>query len=243
MKYMMSLFLLISLLWLVEQNESFAMSRKVPTTPIEVKPTPTPIPEKPVEKLALSWEKNHPERKEWSAFVSELLSAELFEAFDLAKDATRICPKYETLARDQRIAVWSELISATAYYESGWSPVSRMTETTMGTDPVTKKQVVSEGLLQLSYQDVPNYGAVLKYPLCRIEWQKDRSLDLTSSKKTILDPLINLECGMRILASQIKKKGNVILASGVYWAVLRDGGKYSKVPAIIGKVRQTGLCL
>jgi hypothetical protein len=69
-----------------------------------------------------------------------------------------------------------------------------MIETTMGTDPVTGKQVASEGLLQLSYQDVPNYGSVLKYPLCKIQWSKDKSLSVTDPKKTILDPYINLEC-------------------------------------------------
>lgn len=241
MKYMMILFLMVFGLWAIEQNESFAMSKKAPPSVEEEKPT-APPPKRDV-KIALSWEKNHSERKPWSTYVSELLSAELFESFDSAKDAKRICPKYETLNREERIAVWSELISAVALYESGWDPTSRMTETTMGTDPVTKKQVASEGLLQLSYQDVPNYGSLLKYPLCKIEWSKDKGLALKDAKKTILDPYINLECGMRILANQIRKKGTVILESGVYWAVLRDGGKYSKVNPIIGMVRQTGLCV
>lgn len=198
------------------------------------------VPEK--EFAALSWERNHPERKAWSKFVFELVSEELLEVLDSAKDAKRICPKYEVLARDQRVLIWGELVSALAYFESGWSPTSRMTETTMGTDPVTKKQVVSEGLLQLSYQDVPNYGSVLKYPLCKIEWTKDKGLSVTDSKKTILDPYINLECGLRILANQVQKKNLVILSSGVYWAVLKEGGKYSKIDSIIAMVEKTGLC-
>ncbi|MEN0057917.1 MAG: hypothetical protein AAGB31_03715 [Bdellovibrio sp.] len=81
-----------------------------------------------------------------------------------------------------------------------------MTENTMGTDLVTGKQVVSEGLLQLSYQGVPNYGATLKYPLCRIEWSKDKNLAATDSKKTILDPLINLEYPHPQVASAVAIK-------------------------------------
>lgn len=243
MKYMLSIFLMISFLWALNKNESFAMSKKIPDSQIE-KPisSPTPAPVVVPTKVSLSWEKNHPERKKWSEFVFEFLNAEMIEIFDSAKDARRICPKYEALSKEQRISVWSELISAVTYYESGWNPASRMIETTMGIDPVTKKQVASEGLLQLSYQDVPNYGSVLKFPLCRIEWQKDKGLDVKDVKKTIFDPLINLECGIRIMANQIKKKGSVILENGVYWAVLRDGGKYSKVSAILGMVKQTGLC-
>lgn len=191
---------------------------------------------------ALSWEKNHPERKPWSDFVFGLVAGELFDSFDSAKDAAKICPRYAELTKAQKVLVWGELISAMAYYESGWKPTSRMTETTMGTDPVTGRQVESEGLLQLSYQDVPNYGLVLKYPACKIDWQKDKNLVATDPRKTILDPLINLECGLRILGNQIRKKGSVILSTGVYWAVIREGGKYSKISQIIEMVSKTGVC-
>lgn len=237
MKYLMMIFSIFAVLWAFS---GCAKNNEGGTPPVS--PPSVTIPEK-MELASLSWEKNHPERKAWSTFVSELISAELFETLDTAKDAKRLCPKYEVLAEGQRIQIWGELISAMAYYESGWSPTSRMTETTMGTDPVTGKQVVSEGLLQLSYQDVPNYGSVLKYPLCKIEWAKDESLSITDPKRTILDPYINLECGLRILANQIRKKGSVILSSGVYWAVLKDGGKYSKVDSIISMVAKTGLCI
>lgn len=205
--------------------------------------SPTPVNDPPkVDLGSLSWEKNHYERKSWSEFVFGLVAGELFSSFDGAKDAKRICTRYTDLTEAQKVLVWGELISGMAYYESGWNPASRMTETTMGTDPVTGKQVASEGLLQLSYQDVPNYGSVLKYPLCKIDWQKDKSLAVNDPKKTILDPFINLECGLRILANQISKKGSVILSSGVYWSVIKDGGKYSKVDAIIEMVAKTGLC-
>lgn len=237
MKYALSIFSIAIALWAFN-----GCTKKAEQNPTDDKPSPVVTPSPAKTEVALSWEKNHPERKHWSTFISELLSAELFESFDASKDAARICHGYAKLSQEQKLSVWGELISSVAYFESGWNPASRMTETTMGTDPVTGKQVVSEGLLQLSYQDVPNYGSLLKYPLCKIDWSKDKSLASTDLKKTILDPTINLECGLRILANQISKKGYVILSSGVYWAVLKDGGKYSKVDSIISMVRKTGLC-
>ena len=72
----------------VEKIESPAVA------PVVGSPTP-----KPAEVIGeLSWEKAHPERKTWSDFVFSLIEGELFSAFDSAKDATRICPKYRSLA-------------------------------------------------------------------------------------------------------------------------------------------------
>ncbi|MBK8202454.1 MAG: hypothetical protein IPK68_09140 [Bdellovibrionales bacterium] len=231
MRYLVTLIFIFLACWsLTNCKRSMNQERKIeaPSPTPEIS-TPAPV----LEYASLSWEKSHPERRVWSSDVFLLIGEELFLDFDSAKDAKRICPKYESLLRSQKISMWAELISAIAYYESGWNPTSRMVETTMGTDPVTGKQVASEGLLQLSYQDVPNYKAVLKSPACKIDWQKDKELTITDAKKTIFDPAINLVCGLRILANQIQKKGYVILSSGVYWAVLKDGGKYSKVDSII----------
>lgn len=240
LRYLVTLVFIFLACWsLTNCKRSTDVEKKIesPSPPSEI-PTPATI----VEYASLSWEKSHPERRSWSSDVFLLIGEELFSEFDSAKDAKRICPKYESLQRQQKISVWGELISAVAYYESGWNPASRMVETTMGTDPVTGKQVASEGLLQLSYQDVPNYKSILKYPACKIDWQKDKGLAVTDPKKSIFDPTVNLECGLRIMASQIQKKGYVILSSGVYWAVLKDGGKYSKVDSIIKMVRKIGFC-
>lgn len=237
MKYMLSIFSLFVCLW------AFLSCTKSKSNVEQSPPVSTEVTvQQPTSLNSLSWEKNHPERKAWSDFIFELIDGELFTSFDSAKDASRVCLKYSNLTKGQRIMVWSEFISGIAYYESDWSPTSRMTETTMGKDPVTGKQVASEGLLQLSYQDIPNYGALLKYPACKIDWQKDKSLAVTDSKKTIFDPIINLECGLRILSNQIQKRGSVILSSGVYWSTLKDGGEYSKVDSIIAMVGKTGLC-
>ena len=83
--------------------------------------------------VALGWERGHPERKQWSSLVYSLIHDELFVYYDGAQDAVRFCPAYRGLSREQKATMWSELISAVSYFESGWSPVSRMEETSMGT--------------------------------------------------------------------------------------------------------------
>lgn len=228
MKYLVCLFLIYGL-----GCEVQAMSKKVKT---EVKSNVSTAPPVTTDAFSISWEKKKPENKIWTLFVYDLISTELFGSFDSAKDATRICPKYKSLSKEQKVTVWTEFISAVAYYESGWKPTSWMTEKTMGKDPITGKQVRSEGLLQLSYQDIQ----WAEY--CKFDWSKDKKLGVDDPSKTIFDPFLNLDCGLRILASQIKSKGKVIVSNGVYWAVLKDGGKFQKIPQIIGMVSKTGLC-
>jgi len=126
--------------------------------------------------------------------------------------------------------VWVELIKWISFYESSWSPLTRYNESTMGTDPITGLPVYSEGLLQLSYQD--SQWA----PYCKFDWAKDKDLHVDDPKKTILNPFNNLDCGMRILANQIQKRGKIVLQTGHYWSVLRESGRYSKVSSIVDKV-------
>lgn len=91
----------------------------------------------------------------------------------------------------------------------------------MGTDPVTGRQVASEGLLQLSYQDVQ------WAPYCEFDWSVDKKYSDTDARKSIFDPeKITEDCGIQILDRQVAKKSNIALSSGVYWAVLKIGGKY-----------------
>lgn len=196
------------------------------------RPAPAPI--------VLSWETNRPERKEWSKFVLAYLD-KTFPVFYTATDNKRFCPGFQSLTREQQIQAMAEIIVSITFYESGFSPVSRTQETTMGIDPVTGKPVFSEGLLQLSYQDVQNYKSVFNGQ-CRIDWQKDKGLNPTDPAKTILDPITNLHCGLMILQNQLNKKGSWVLSTGVYWAVLKEGGKYQKIEQIINRVKKLNFC-
>ncbi|MBX3040493.1 MAG: hypothetical protein KF789_07305 [Bdellovibrionaceae bacterium] len=188
---------------------------------------PQTEPEKPYSFHPLLWESVRSEGKAWSAYLHELIEKDLGN--DLlagSEDIETFCPRYHTLNNKQRVNFWGLLISAMTKYESAHNPLSRMQETTMGTDPVTKKPVYSEGLLQLSYQDIQ------WAPYCEFDWEKDKNLSPTDPKKTILDPYKNLNCGTRIFARQIRNKRNIAVKSGAYWSVLIPGGKYTKVTQI-----------
>jgi hypothetical protein len=179
----------------------------------------------PKEYMPLSWEAKDDSRKAWSAHIYKEVEAR-YESFSKAKDMTTFCPLYDSLDKDRKIAAISQMLVGVAFHESGWKPTSWMTETTMGDDCITKKQIRSEGLLQLSYCDT----TWAKH--CKFDWSKDKSLRENDPKKTIYDPYLNLSCGIGILANQVDKYSKITMEKSVYWAVLKIGGKYSKIPQI-----------
>lgn len=164
-----------------------------------------------------SWEK-YPENKPWTDFTFNLISGELFGAFDKASDATAFCPKYASLSHDQKAAMWTEVISQVALYESKWDPADVFNEPAPLNYP-------SIGLLQLSYEDHAGYS------FCPAKGSKD-----------LKDPLVNLDCGIRILANQVNKRGALTLSSGVYWSTLKIGGKYSQIPKIQAATKKVPGC-
>ena len=223
---------------LEDTNQSSGLTS--PSTEVGSTPTPTPsLPEAPpsFKMTPLAWESTKfPERSLWSAYLQKIISTEWSSLLPGANDITDFCPTYNNLDNDERANVWAQLFVAIAKFESGYSPTSRMQETTMGTDPVTNQPVYSEGLLQLSYQDVE------WAPWCQFEWTKDKSLSGSDPKKTILNPYRNLYCGVGIMAKQIKTKGSIVVSSGVYWAVIKAGGRYQQIASIQGIVKSLPLC-
>lgn len=232
-----------SLLGIVLLITSCANSPAAPQTSDAPTTTTTiPTPAKLLQ-AKISWEK-YPENTPWSDFVAGLVSETHFDVLDQAQDITTFCPMYKILNRDQKVTVWVEFISSLAKPESGWNASSRYVEKELAgvknpVDPVTGQAVVSEGLLQLSYQDKKNMTSAKD---CRFDWAKDKNLKPTDPNKTILDPYINLECGLKILAGQIKSKGKIVLSSGVYWAVIKEGGKYQSIASIAKSVASLPFC-
>ena len=205
-------------------------------------PTPSPTPTTPsqgaYEMVPLSWESSsHPERVQWSEYLQNDILTNWSSLLKGASDITSFCPKYNNLNNNQKANVWAQLFVAITKYESAYSPTSRMRETTMGTDPVTKQPVYSEGLLQLSYQDTLNYKFCSK-----IDWSKDKNLAATDPKKTILDPYINLDCGVGIMANQVSRKGMIAVSSGAYWSTIIPGGRYTQLSNIKSMVSNLSLC-
>ncbi len=128
------------------------------------------------------------------------------------------------LELEQKISFWVYLVSSVAQFESKFDPNLRYKETKLGTDPITKQPVFSEGLLQLSYQDV------LKYPYCdKFDWNKDRHLRPNSPKKTIFDVEKNLTCGIRILNQQVRDHHLIAYHDDQYWSTLMPGNSHNKI--------------
>jgi hypothetical protein len=165
----------------------------------------------------LAWEtSDHPERVAWSAYLLSQIATEL-PTLSNASDITNFCPTYKNLTTTEQTEVWGDLMVWDSYFESGWDPTNRYEETTLGIDPVTHEQVWSEGLMQMSYQDT------LWMPSCRFNWNVDKNLSATDPNKTILNPEINLQCGVFVLSNQIKLYGAVGLSDHLYWSTLRAG--------------------
>jgi len=185
--------------------------------PENLNPTLSPPPTTQAAYEPLDWEtSDHPERKAWSAAAEQMVLQKL-SSFDQAQDAFMFCPNYPNLTQTQKVNFWAQLIVGVAYYESSWDPTSRYDETTLGIDALTGQSVYSEGLLQMSYDDVQSY------PFCQFNWTLDKNLAPTDPNKTILNPQINLDCGIQVLAEQIANYGFVVMSSHLYWSTLRQG--------------------
>lgn len=185
------------------------------------------------------WEDARPDDgPQWSDYVYNLVKSEGVAESLLpgSQDITDFCPNYKNLSNDQRANFWAVLVSGVVKYESAFNPLNRYQESTMGTDPITGQPVYSEGLLQLSYQDIQGY------PFCQFDWSKDKYLSPKDPNKTILNPYINLDCGIRILASQVHRRGRIALSSGVYWSTLKVNGRYNKLPQIEAITKAIPFC-
>ncbi len=217
------------------QSTSFAFGQRFPLfegfhTSTPVAPSVPTSPSGPSSSTSTSytatWEKKDSSRAVWSNTIRQVVDEKAPFLFKGPGDVEQFCPMYSRLGTQDKLNFWVEFFSAVALYESNDKPTARMVETTMSIDPITGKQVESEGLLQLSYQDVQ------WAPYCEFNYQADKKYAVTDVRRSILDPATNLSCGIQILNDQVKKYGNIALSSNVYWATLKIGGKYTKLTEI-----------
>jgi len=196
-----------------------------------------PTTEQSLKTYPLLWEPQHSEGKNWSDHVYDILRDEASTMVPGTKDVELFCPRYSTLSATERINFWALLISAMAKYESGFDPLTRLHETTLGIDPVTKKPVYSEGLLQLSYQDTRFF------PFCEFDWEQDKLLHDKDPNKTILNPYLNLSCGVKIFIWQVKKWDRITLGDNAYWSVIKIDSRYSKIEEIAALTKKMPGCM
>lgn len=203
------------------------------TTPT---PQPSPTPSEPIEVPVggdvpgQTWTTTA-QRKEWAKYIYAEITGPLWGQYSKVSDGASLCPKYNSLSKEQKGQVLTQMWGYVMQHESAWSPTSRMFEKTMG--------YYSEGLLQLSYVD----KQWAKY--CKFDKAGDDAKGYAADdpRRTILDPYINLHCGLRIMGDQLDDHGGkLMISSGVYWAVLRVGGKYTKIPQITAKTKAMEIC-
>ncbi len=186
---------------------------------------------------ALPWESLSADYRQWSLHIYEVLWEERRELLESEPaDAHKFCAKYRQLSLEERLEFWARLLVVISKYESSYRPGLRYLERGLGNDLVTGEPIVSEGLLQLSYQDHRYYED------CPFDWTQDRLLARVDPSKTILQPFNNLTCGLSILQSQIRNKGSIALTSGAYWSVLKVGHANSKVGEIQSLLNGSSFC-
>lgn len=186
----------------------------------------------------LMWEaKRGAEGKQWTTSTKEMVQKYGSSLLLGSDDMKTFCPNYNSLSVPQKVHFWSFLVSAITRYECDYDPAVRYVEPGMGKDPITGQPVASEGLLQLSYQDV------LTFPFCNeFDWSVDSKLNPLDKKKTIFDPYKNLRCGIQILNLQVQKYNLIGTNKGGYWAVIIPTNKHSKIKEIVGHLKTVKFC-
>lgn len=150
--------------------------------------------------------------------------------------APSFCPKWASLNDAEKRDFWAAVLESTAYAESGFNRLNMYREDSQSVNGVTGKRNVSEGLLQVSYGDWECPG-LFDYEKDKAGFLEDyASLNQAknqgegSSKhpeRSILNPYINLQCGINIWDALIKKKGNAPALTSIgllYWSTLNPGG-------------------
>ncbi len=249
----------------VEIKEEIKEEEKKP----EIKPEPAPVTNEPVAEVIepslpaaeaskppvtpsiiatkqepLAWESSLATRSkhsQWSKMIYQIIQTKAPEMLgqNVADDVEIFCPKYRTLNDSQRLNFWGQMIVGIAKFESSWNPLSSSIESRMtGTDSVTGKHIASEGLLQISYQDERNYPFK-----CGFNWSKDKKLSQKDPQKTILDPYLNLNCGIQIFSYQLKRFNRIVVKESrqLYWAVLYNG-RVNKIKEIAQITKSLSFC-
>lgn len=157
----------------------------------------------------------------WDQFVIDALPPEMLSE-KVPSDVRTLCPRFFEINSEERKQFWAYVFQAMAAAESSFRLNARLLESHLGPDSVTGSTIVSEGLLQLSYQDAKMYG-------CAFDWTLDQKFGLTELAKSVFDPRRNLECGMKILYTQIIRRARPLFTEKSYWAILRPSRPGHKI--------------
>jgi hypothetical protein len=184
-------------------------AQQSPQPAVEVAP-PTPIAEQKDELGKPSWD------PQWDLIVEEALPPELLSP-EVARDVRAFCPRFKVMSDVDKRTYWAYFFQALAGAEAGLVPTTNVRHAEMDAkDSITKRNIRSEGLLQLTYMDADRYG-------CDFDWDNDKELAAKDPAKTILQPRNNLLCGIKILEKQLIDRREPLLSRKSYWATLQPG--------------------
>lgn len=140
-----------------------------------------------------------------SQFVQDRITTRMLEA-----SPGPLCPRYGSV---QKLKAWDAIMKAIVAAESNFKPNSTYHEKTQGIDKVTGKPVLSEGYLQLSYQDT----------LHQYYRELPAVKEISYAKKNLQDPHVNLSAGIAIMDDRIRRSGpDVVKALAPYWSTVRE---------------------
>jgi len=126
------------------------------------------------------------------------------------------------------VEFWTRFMEALCRPESNCRATMTYIEGTMDKDPITGRQVRSEGLFQMSYQDKNSYG-----PACDFDWPHDREMALSDfdAKLKYGNPARHIysvdrqfACAFKVFSDHLFRyspKADFDQAIGSYWYVMK----------------------
>lgn len=155
----------------------------------------------------------------WDQFIVEALPPKMLSR-EVPRDVVEACPRFFQLSPREMTTFWAYFFQSVAVPESGLKLTKRFREWGIpGIDPVSGGPNISEGLLQLSYQDAKYHG-------CDFDWKADQSINDPNQLASIHEPKRNLQCGVRILNKQLfgaLAPRTLFTHRPYYWSVLVRG--------------------
>lgn len=165
-----------------------------------------------------------------------------------AERMSDFCPRWAELGPDARLQFYADLLYAISGPESGRDRRVMFSETGIidratrrqVLDSVTRRPLLSEGLLQLSYADMDGYPPAEGLG-CRFDWEADREAfahDVSASagartflsghpERSLLNPYVQLTCGVHVLNTLVRRfpEEGFRAAAGRYWSTMRPKRK------------------
>ena len=183
----------------------------------------------------LPWEAANAEARKWSNYLYSVIDEEGPDLLNGSTDEAVFCSGYAKRTRAEKIQFWGHFFTQIAKYESEYDPLMRTIEKGK-VDAITGRLLFSEGLLQMSYQDVQ------MMPRCDFDWTRDKNLSSNDPGKTVLSPYRNLRCGVLMLNQQVHHSGKIVMDSGAYWAVIKGNDRYQKIKEISAYTQALDFC-